>query len=174
MLPDVGRAYLGYHSAKYFCDGKPAAPQNFMLATPDPLRVAPRPYPALDVLVTQGTRDGLFNFNDGFNNYNCLKERGGDVRFLTHESGHILPVSITNVPGAEEALDPFYTALTIPNFEDAAGKRDCGSLVLDDVQFAWFEEKLQFKKGAVDTALPIGKSPCLSLGAGDAISVPSV
>lgn len=174
IFPEPGKAYFTYHSVKYFCDGQPAAPQNFMLATPDPLLVPPRPYPALDVLVTQGTRDGLFNFNDGFNNYNCLKERGGDVRFLTHETGHILPVSITNVPGAEEALDPFYAAITVPNFEDAAGKRDCGSLVLDDVQFAWFQEKLQFKKGAVDAALPIGKSPCLSLGAGDAVSVPAV
>lgn len=174
IIPEAGINYFTYHSVKYFCNGVAAQPQGFMFATPDPLAVPPRPYPALDVLVTQGTRDGLFNFNDGYNNYNCLKAAGGDVRFLSHESGHILPVSITNVPGAEESLDPFYAALTVPNFEDAAGARNCGSLVLNDVQFAWFEEKLQFKKGAVDAALPIGKSPCLSLGADDAITVPQI
>lgn len=174
VFPAVGRAFFTYHSVKYFCEGKAAEPQAFRVAMPDPLLVPPRPYPALDVLVTQGTRDTLFNFNDGFNNYNCLKARGGDVRFLSHESGHILPVSVSSVPGAEEGLDPFYAAITAPNFQDAGGARNCGSLVLNDVQFAWFEEKLQFKKGAVDAALPTGKSPCLSLGKDDAISVPEI
>lgn len=171
VIPQAGVNYFTYHSVKYFCEGVAAGPQDFLFATPDPLAVPPRPFPALDVLVTQGTRDGLFNFNDGFNNYNCLKARGGDVRFLSHESGHILPVSLTSVPGAEEALDPFYAALTVPNFEDAAGARNCGSLVLNDVQFAWFQEKLQFQKDAVDAALPTGKNPCLSLGNDDAIAV---
>lgn len=174
QIPQAGINYFGYHSVKYFCEGQTAGPQDFLFATPDPIAVPPRPFPALDVLVTQGTRDGLFNFNDGFNNYNCLKARGGDVRFLSHESGHILPVSLSTVPGAEEALDPFYAAITVPNFEDAAGPRNCGSLVLNDVQFAWFEEKLQFKRGAVDAALPIGKAPCLSLATGDAITVPEI
>lgn len=174
LIPQAGINYFTYHSVKYFCEGQPAGPQDFMFATPDPLAVPPRPFPALDVLVTQGTRDGLFNFNDGFNNYNCLKARGGDVRFLSHESGHILPVSLSSIPGAEEGLDPFYAALTAPNFEDAAGPRNCGSLVLNDVQFAWFEEKLQFKTGAIDAALPIGKSPCLSLATDDAITVPEI
>ncbi|MES2883492.1 MAG: CocE/NonD family hydrolase [Pseudomonadota bacterium] len=174
IFPAVGRAFFTYHSVKYFCEGKAAEPQAFMVAMPDPLSVPPRPFPALDVLVTQGTRDTLFNFNDGFNNYNCLKGRGGDVRFLSHESGHILPVSASSVPGAEEGLDPFYAAVTLPNFQDAGGARNCGSLVLNDVQFAWFEEKLQFKKGAIDAALPTGKSPCLSLAGGDAISVPEI
>lgn len=174
VFPEPGRAFFTYHSVKYFCEGQQPAPQNFMFATPDPMAVPPRPFPALDVLVTQGTRDGLFNFNDGFNNYNCLKARGGDVRFLSHESGHILPVSASSVPGLEAGLDPFAEAITVPNFEDAGGPRHCGSLVLDDVQFAWFEEKLQFKKGAIDAAMPTGKSPCLSLATGDAITVPEI
>ena len=174
LFPDAGRAFFTYHSVKYFCEGQPALPQEFMVAMPDPLLVPPRPFPAIDALITQGTRDTLFNFNDGFNNYNCLKARGGDVRFLSHESGHILPVSLSSIPGAEAGLDPFYAALTAPNFQDAGGARNCGSLVLNDVQFAWFEEKLQFKQGAIDAALPSGKSPCLSLGADDAISVPEI
>lgn len=174
IFPAVGRAFFTYHSVKYFCAGQPAAPQVFRLATPDPLAVPPRPYPALDVLVTQGTRDTLFNFNDGLNNYDCLKARGGDVRFLSHESGHILPVSVSAAPGAEAGLDPFYDAITPPNFQDAGGARNCGTRKLDDVQFAWFEEKLRGVKGAVDAALPTGKAPCLSLAAGDAVSVPAI
>ena len=42
------------------------------------------------------------------------------------------------------------------------------------MQFAWFEQKLQNKKGAVDAALSIGKQVCLSLGEDDAVAVPQV
>src|SRR3546814_10374906 len=45
----------------------------------------------------------------------------------------------------------------------------CSSVLLDDVQFVWFEENLQGKKGAIDAALPTGKDFCLSLAEGDAI-----
>lgn len=171
--------FFRYHSVAYFCDGQPAGPQSFMVATADPLRVAPRPFPRPDVLLTQGFRDGLFNFNDGFANYECLSKLGGDVRLLTHQSGHILPVSLTSAPlppgsTAEQALDPFYQAVTVPNFEDAAGSRSCGTRVLDDVQFAWFEEKLQGRRGALDAALPTGRDVCLSLAEGDAITVRQV
>ncbi|WP_240433474.1 alpha/beta hydrolase family protein [Solimonas sp. K1W22B-7] len=179
QFTDAGRNFFKYHSVSYFCDGLPAGEQNFLLATPDPREVAPRPYAKIDALITQGFRDTLFNFNDGVGNYECLKARGGDVRLLTHQSGHILPLSLTTVPlppgsNLETALDPFYTALTLPNFQDAGGSRACGSLVLDDVQFAWFEEKLQGKGGAVNAALPSGKDICLSLAEGDAISVRTV
>lgn len=167
--------FFRYHSVRYFCDGEPAGPQDFMFATPDPMAVAPRPFPKIDALITQGTRDTLFNLNDGYNNYQCLKKGGGDVRFLSHESGHILPVSLTSVPAGplgtlEDALDPFYAAVTLPNFQDAGGARNCGNLVLGDVQFAWFEEKLQGKRGELEKALPIsGSDVCQSLGTGDAI-----
>src|SRR3546814_11512180 len=45
----------------------------------------------------------------------------------------------------------------------------CSSVLLDDVQFVWFEENLQGKKGAIDAALPTGKDFCLSLAEDDAI-----
>lgn len=178
-IGDSALNFFRYHSVAYFCDGQPAGPQTFLLGTPDPLRVAPRPFPRPDVLLTQGFRDGLFNFNDGFGNYECLSKLGGDVRLLTHQSGHILPVSLTSIPlppgsTAEQALDPFYQAITLPNFEDAAGSRNCGTRVLNDVQFAWFEEKLQGRRGALDAALPTGRDVCLSLAEGDAISVKRV
>ncbi|WP_243393571.1 alpha/beta hydrolase family protein [Solimonas fluminis] len=176
---ESGNNFFKYHSVSYFCDGQPAGPQSFMLAQPDPLEVAPRPFAKIDALITQGFRDTLFNFNNGLENYECLKARGGDVRLLTHESGHILPLSVSTVPlppgsNLEAALDPFYAALTLPGFQDAGGARSCGSLALDDMQFAWFEEKLQGKRGAVDAAMPIGKDICLSLAADDAITVRKV
>lgn len=178
-FPEAGKNFFAYHSVRYFCDGLPAGPQNFVLATPDPLAVPPRPFPKVDALITQGSRDTLFNMNDGFNNYQCLKALGGDVRFLTHESGHILPVSLTSIPGgaagtAEDVLDPFYTALTLPNFQDTGGSRNCGTLNLQEVQFAWLEEKLQNKSGEIDKALPIGKDVCLSLGKDDAVATHEV
>lgn len=172
VFPEPGRAYFDYHSVSYFCRGEPAAEQNFLLATPDPRAVPPRPFPAVDVLVTQGFLDTLFNFNDGLNNFECLKGLGGDVRLLTHQSGHILPVALPEA--AETALDPFYNVLTFPGFQDAGGSRSCGSRDLNDVQFAWFEEKLQGRSGAVAAALPHGNAPCISLAEGDAIAVNAV
>lgn len=178
-FPVPGFNFFKYHSVAYFCDGQPAGAQEFRFATPDPRQVPPTPFPAIDALITQGFRDTLFNFNDGFNNYQCLKARGGDVRLLTHQSGHILPASLTSVPAQEgatleDALDPFYAALTAPNFQDAGGSRSCGSRDLQDVTFAWFEEKLQGRSGAMAAALPSGGDVCLSLAEGDAIGVPGV
>jgi ABC-2 type transport system ATP-binding protein len=171
---DSATNFFKYHSVAYFCDGKAAGAQSFMFATGDKLSVPPAPFPSrVDALITQGVRDSLFNFNQGFENYQCISRLGGDVRFLTHESGHILPVSLTSVPGAEPGLDPFYAAVTFPNFQDAAGKRNCGKLKLDDVQFAWLEEKLQ-GKSTLAAALPSGNDVCLSLGTDDAVSVAAV
>ncbi len=169
VFPEPGTAYFDYHSVSYFCRGEPARPQNFLLARPDDGSVPPRAFAPIDVLLTQGFLDTLFNFNDGLNNYDCLRARGGDVRLLTHQSGHILPVALPDA--ALTALDPFFAALTVPQFQAAGGSRSCGSLNLNDVQFAWFEEKLRNQRGAVDAALPIGKDPCVSLAEGDAITV---
>ena len=172
-MSDSTRNFLRYHSPRYFCDGEPAGPQSFVLGTPDPLDVPPTRYEPLDVLLTQGVRDTFFNVNEALDNYRCIQTTGGDVRLMTHETGHILPVSITAAPGnLEEALDPFFAALNIPNFQDAdrIGQRFCGSTNIDDVQFAWFEEKLAGKEGAVDAALPTGHDICWSLAVGDAIT----
>lgn len=186
--------FFKYHSVAYFCDGQPAGPQSFLnpQAVPDVGNIAAKPFPKADVLLTQGFRDTLFNFNEAYGNFQCMKALGGDVRLLTHESGHILPISLTSVPPSggltpstpipsqnlEGPLDPFYAAVTFPNFQDAGGARNCGSIVLNDVQFAWFEEKLQGKTGVglLDTALKGLKQgdTCLSLGAGDAIAMSTV
>ncbi len=174
QFPDAGYNAFKYHSVAYFCDGQQPGPQNFLIATPDTFLVPPVLPPAADVLITQGFRDTLFNFNDGLGNYECLKALGGDVRLLTHQSGHILPVSLTSIPGAEDALDPFFAAVTAPNFQDAGGSRSCGSVDLDELTHAWFAEKLQNQRGAVDAVLATGRDVCLSLGEGDAVAVQQV
>jgi ABC-2 type transport system ATP-binding protein len=177
QLGDAGRNFLRYHSPRYFCDGEAAGPQEFILGTPDPRNVPPTPYEPLDVLLTQGVRDTFFPVNEALDNLRCIRATGGDVRLLTHETGHILPVSITAAPGnLEEALDPFFVALNPPNFQDAdrIGQRFCGSIDLNDVQFAWFEEKLQGKAGAIDAVLPFGEEICWSLAVDDAITVREV
>ncbi|MEK6806454.1 MAG: CocE/NonD family hydrolase [Pseudomonadota bacterium] len=173
--------FFRYHSVKYFCDGVAAGSQSFMVGDPDPLAVPPNPYGKIDVLFTQGFRDTLFNFNDGLNNYNCLKARGGDVRLLTHQSGHILAVGPAGggglvplpVPSIEEPLDPFYAALTLPGFQDPGSARSCGAINLDDAQFAWFEEKLQ-DRGNANSVITSGSNICLSLAEGDAVTLPTV
>src|SRR5699024_10255124 len=59
-------------------------------------------------------------------------------------------------------------------FQEPAGDRKCGSIDLQNATFAWFEEKLQGKKHALDTALSTGKLICLSLTDGEAIAVNQV
>jgi ABC-2 type transport system ATP-binding protein len=164
-------SFFKYHSMAYYCDGQPVGPQDFLLATPDALSVAPLLPPKADVLLTQGVRDTLFNFNDGWHNYQCFKGLGGDVRLFTHQSGHILPVELPE--SAEDALDAFYQALTIPGFQHPGGAWACGDVDLEALNFAWFEEKLQGKTGAVDAVT--GGAPkdsvCMSLADGDAVDI---
>lgn len=171
-LPVPGRNFLAYHSVKFFCDAELARAQNFLLARPDPRAVPTRPYAPIDALITQGFRDTLFNFNDGLDNYQCLRAAGGDVRLLTHQSGHILPLSITAVPGnLEEALDPFYAALTLPGFQDVGGNRRCGSIDLDQATFAWLEAKLSNRVRPLREDVTGRNEVCLSLAENDAITV---
>lgn len=164
-------SFFKYHSMAYYCDGQPVAPQDFLLATPDELSVAPTLPPKADVLLTQGVRDTLFNFNDGWHNYQCFKSLGGDVRLFTHQSGHILPVELPE--SAEDALDAFYQALTIPGFQHPGGAWACGDVDLSTLNFAWFEEKLQGKVGAIDavTGGSSKDSVCMSLADGDAVDI---
>ena len=177
---ESGINFLKYHSPSYFCEGMPAGEQNFTFGFPDPRSVPPRHFPKMDALITQGFRDTLFNFNEAFKNYECLKAQGGDVRLMTHQSGHILPVGLSTIPSPpgmnlEQALDPFYAALNIPNFQGGeAVSTSCGPIDFLELQFAWFEEKLQGKRGAVDAVMTGDTDVCLSLADQDAIAVEDV
>lgn len=168
-FPEAGLNFFKYHSFAYYCEGQPAGPQNFLTATPDQLSVPPVMPPVADVLITQGVRDTLFNYNDGYKNYQCMRQLGGDVRFFTHQTGHLLPGFPADVTGP---LDPFYAALTLPNTQAAGGSRSCGDVNLDDLTFAWFEEKLSGKPGAVTTALG-GRDTevCVSLSEGEGLDL---
>lgn len=45
----------------------------------------------LDVLITQGMIDTLFNYNEAWWNYRCLTAAGANVSLYTHNGGHALP-----------------------------------------------------------------------------------
>ena len=174
-LSESLRNYMHYHSLRYFCEGKPAGPQNFMVGTADTFKVPPGPLPKIDALVTQGFRDVLFNFNHAVDTYHCLKQLGGDVRLFTHQSGHLFnQLSVTNAPGAEQGLDPLYAVVTVPNSGDVGGNHQCGTVNSGDVTWAFFEEKLQVKTGAIDAAIKAGRDICMSLTQGDAVAVKEV
>lgn len=186
---DTGLNFFKYHSVSYFCDGQAAGPQSFILpiSVPDtiPAIVPPRAFPKIDALLTQGMMDTLFNYNNGYENYLCLKKGGGDVRLLSHQSGHILPIGLESFPpnGAilptlpipavdlETPLAPFYAAINPPSFQGPAGAGACGSIDVKDAQFAWLEEKLQGKTGATNSVITTGKDFCLSIADDDAIQV---
>lgn len=186
---DSGLNYFKYHSVAYFCDGQPAGEQKFTLpisvADTIPAVVAPTPFPKIDALITQGMMDTLFNFNNGYANYQCLKQLGGDVRLLSHQSGHILPVGLSSIPpdggvlpttpvpsqDLETALDPFYAAINPPEFQGPAGATACGGINVQDANFAWFEEKLQGKSGAVNKVITTGNDFCMSIADKDAIQL---
>ncbi|MDX1599214.1 MAG: hypothetical protein R3295_11170, partial [Marinobacter sp.] len=128
-------------------------------------------YPKVDVLLTQGMKDTLFNFNDAWRNFECLQSRGGDVRLLTHQTGHILPVEAPDEAQPAEYVDPTAGLLEIPGFQGAAGQFACGDISISDATLNWLEHHLQGKPlaGYFDGT---DSEVCLSLDDGQSISVP--
>ena len=96
----------------------------------------------------------LFNFNEAWRNYQCLRNAGGDVRLFTYQSGHnTIPV----VP--DVALSQPLNNSTI---------QSCGNIAAPQATLAWFDEKLKGIDGAADAVLQ-GQELCLSLSGTDAI-----
>jgi ABC-2 type transport system ATP-binding protein len=75
----------------------------------------------IDALYWQSSRDTLFNLNDSYRNYQCLKAAGGDVRLLVKAPGH-----------------------------DGGGSEQCGKLNKDKSIVAWFNQKLKGQAGVAD------------------------
>ena len=175
-FPEEGLDFFYYHSPAYRCTGEPVSVSDStdLLSyqiNPPAFDVQPTPYPEVDVLFTQGMKDTLFNFNEAWRNFECLKSRGGGVRLLTHQSGHILPVEAPDELQPGEYLDPTAGLLEVPGFQGAAGEFACGDISIADATLNWLQHHLQ---GA---PLPgyfegTGSQVCLSLDNGEAITVP--
>lgn len=160
VFPEGSMPFFYYHSAAYFLDAKPADAQDAQEFLLSPLSGGlGYDYPAIkpepvDILFTQGFRDTLFNFNDGWANFLAYRALGGDVRLMTHESGHILPVSVQTLFAAapegplQDSAAQLTTALAqlplnIPEFQAPAGSANCGALNKDDATLAFFNAKLK-------------------------------
>ncbi|MCM0612974.1 hypothetical protein KFJ24_10875 [Marinobacter sediminum] len=175
-FPEAGLDFFYYHSPAYRCTGEPVqvsdAPGLLSYQiNPPAFDVQPTSYPEVDVLFTQGMKDTLFNFNEAWRNFECLKARGGDVRLLTHQTGHVLPVEAPEELQPAEYVDPTAGLLEIPGFQGAAGQFACGNLSISDATLNWLEHHLQGKPLAgyfdgTDTNV------CLSLADGQSVSVP--
>lgn len=175
-FPEAGLDFFYYHSPAYRCEGEPVSVQEStdLLSyqiNPPAFDVEPTAYPAVDVLLTQGMKDTLFNFNEAWRNFECLKSRGGDVRLLTHQTGHILPLEAPDELQPAEYLDPTADLLELPGFQAAAGHFACGDISISDATLNWLEHHLQGKPLAsyfdgTDSEV------CLSLDDGQSIRVP--
>ncbi len=153
---DTTEDFFGYHSNAYFCEGKPIATNGGVGTKPLLPPVHP---PRVNAMLFQGMRDTLFNFNEAYNNYQCLKEGGGDVRLLSYQSGHNT-LQVVPDPGDLTTQPP-------AGFLDSK----CGPVDVNVATLAFFDEHLKGIAGAAD-AIP--KQPCLSLSKGDAVVVPQV
>ncbi len=147
-FPDGALEFFRYHSPSYWCDAETPGAQTFLQSEVMPGLAPKKPEP-VDILFTQGFRDTLFNFNNAWHNFTCyrgLEKANGekaDVRLLTHQSGHIVPLSPTAVPGLGDVLGQgAQLGLNEIEFQKPAGPFACGELDIQDAQFAFLTQKL--------------------------------
>ena len=148
--------FFYYHSVRYFTDAKPASaqePMDFLGAPLSDLLTyevpATKPKP-VSILFSQGMRDTLFDFNNGWDNFQAYKAIGGDVRLMTHESGHILPGTQTILAQAgplgdavNQITDQLNGAgLSTVELQKPSGANACGGLDRFDLTLAFLNEKL--------------------------------
>ncbi|MGH8541530.1 MAG: alpha/beta hydrolase family protein [Stenotrophobium sp.] len=157
QVNQYGHDFFYYHSNAYFCDGLPVATNGGPGTSPKYPPV--RPNDKVNVLFFQGMRDTLFNYSEGYANYQCLKAQGGDVRLLSYQSGHN---TLQVVPDPGEALYQ-------PPGDDL--QSNCGHLNVNDATLAFFN---QYLKGMPDAASKLPKQVCLSLSGSDAVLVDQV
>lgn len=175
--------FFYYHSVRYFTDAKPASAQepiDFLAAPLSDLLTydvpATKPKP-VSILFSQGMRDTLFNFNDGWNNFQAYKAIGGDVRLMTHESGHILPGTQTILAQAGplgSVVNQITTqlngaGLSSVELQQPAGANACGTLDRFDLTLGFLNEKLNPPNEVVSAAAVVAgleklkSQVCLSL-----------
>ncbi|WP_372777453.1 CocE/NonD family hydrolase [Litorivivens sp.] len=166
-FPRNALEWFRYHSPTYWCGlngeatrpysgGESAINNNLNPDTPPGSNTRSGQAP-VDVLLTQGFRDTLFNFNDAWWNYQCLRDRGGDVRLMTHQSGHILQ-------GFVPAPGPF-------KFQEEGGNGNCGAINRNEATKAWFDEKLKGRPPS-DLLANTQDQLCISLDDDDAVLIP--
>lgn len=153
-FPEGALEFFRYHSPSYWCDAEAAGAQTFLQSEVTPGLAQKKPDP-VDILFTQGFRDTLFNFNDAFHNFSCYraleddKGKKADVRLLTHQSGHILPLSPSTVPGLADLTEQgAQNGLNEMEFQKPGGPFACGDLSIREAQFAFLIEKLFTAKEA--------------------------
>lgn len=170
-FPTPGLDFFRYHSPRYFCDGQAIPEIAFAQGTEIPMTPPIAP-PAADILLWQGFPDTLFNVTEAFDNLRCLRARGGDVRLLTHQSGHVLPLSVESLSAdLDNVLAALSGAVVVPEFQGPAGANACGGIGREAATLAWFEAKLKGRDAALQQVIPIGDAICLSLADDDAVAV---
>lgn len=147
-FPDGALEFFRYHSPSYWCDPEVAGAQTFLQSELKPGLIQKTPDP-VDILFTQGFRDTLFNFNEAWHNFTCYRGlknangQGADVRLVTHQNGHILPLTPAMVPGlADLAEQGAQNGLNEIEFQKPAGPFACGALSIPEAQFSFLVEKL--------------------------------
>jgi ABC-2 type transport system ATP-binding protein len=147
--------YLYYHSNQYFCADRRVATNGGPDTAPEH---PPRKGPKVNALLFQGMRDTLFNFNEAYANYQCLRSEGGDVRLLSYQNGHN---DVYVVPDPGEAYLPQGNVLD----------HRCGSLPIKTAIRAFFDRYLKDDTGGADS---VPTKPCLSIAKDDAVLVNQV
>ena len=156
QIPQEARDFFYYHSNAYFCNSTPVATNGGAGTKPG---FAPIHSGRINAMIFQGMRDTLFTYNNAYENFQCLKSGGGDVRLLSYQSGHNTLQAVPD-PGS---------AMYQPKGNELDSK--CGNIDINAATLAFFNEHLKGMKGAADS---VPKKPCLSLQMGDAVLVDAV
>lgn len=173
-VSDDGLDYFGYHGMNYFCEEE-ALPtgQNGDDGTIDtagnPYNIDHQPLPPgrVHAVFWQGMRDTLFTFTEAYKNYSCLREKGGDVRLLTYQSGHNTLQIVPDPNGAAEST----VGTCGPAYDPTASAIAYFDLYLKGSMATSTAGELAAWQATVDSLLPPSDQICMSLGGTDAVLI---
>ena len=160
-VKDEDHQYLAYHSPAYWCKSNNNI-ENTILDTPKiDLRHPPEIRKGTNALISQGFRDDLFNFNEAWWNWQCLKKRAEpsqDIFLSTHQGGHV--IAFDQIPAILHYLET-----------KEFNPQNCGSINHFELRKAMFQEKL--RKEPLPENFSIMKThACFSLNKDDAVLIP--